>query len=299
MSRLAQASQAVKEQLKARVAITGPAGGGKTLTALQWAQELCDDAPILLVDSERRSASLYADRFTFDTIDWLPPYDPDELAGTIRDAGDTYGVIVVDSVSHWWEGEGGVIDIADNAGRGNSFAGWKTATPKLRDLIETIIASPAHVIVTMRSKTEYVVERDEHGKSVPRKIGLAPVMRHGVEYEFTLIADMSVPDNVMTVSKSRCDLLSGRSVPPAKIPDAAVEFLGWLNDGEPKASPVQIAEVTDALNAVDDKKQRAALKKAFVAEFTMPATLTAAQVQPALDWIAAQFMNAAPVEAAV
>lgn len=293
-SRLTQATQAVKEQLKARVAITGPSGAGKTYTALQWATAIAESAPILVIDSERRSASLYADRFSFDSIDWTPPYDPDELASTIADAAGKYAVIVIDSISHWWEGEGGVLDIVDGAApRGNTFAGWKTGTPKLRSLIEAVVSADAHVIVTMRSKMEYVLEANDKGKQEPRKVGMAPVMRQGVEYEFTVIGDMDL-DNVMTISKSRCDTLSGRTIASAKLTDAAGEFLAWLNDGEPKATPAQLGEIRALVSGIDDQHQRNAVKRAFKAQFGDTAHLPAARVDEAKAWIASQW---SPVEA--
>ena len=82
MSRLNLAVPAQKQQLKARVAITGPSGSGKTYTALEWARVLAGDGTVLLVDTERRSSLLYADRFTFDALPWDPPYDLDDAGLT-------------------------------------------------------------------------------------------------------------------------------------------------------------------------------------------------------------------------
>ena len=231
---------AVRKQMKARVAFAGPTGSGKTWTALQWATVLADGDPIAVIDTEHGSAAFYSDVFTFDTVQFKPPYHPERLVkllGIVAENG--YGVVVVDSLSHFWEGEGGTIDIADAAGqkaRGNSFAGWKVATPALRHLVDTMLAHPAHVLVTMRSKMEYVLETDSRGKQVPRKVGMAPVMRAGVEYEFTLVGDMDF-DHRLVISKSRCSALADEMVQPGRADEAAAVFRDWLNDGEIEAGP--------------------------------------------------------------
>lgn len=131
MSRLGQARQATRRQLKARVAFDGPSGSGKTWTSLEWATVLADGGRILVIDTEHGSASLYSDVFTFEVITWAPPYDPGELADTIREAGAAgFDVIVVDSLSHFWEGEGGTLDIVDAAAqkaRGTRSPGGRPA----------------------------------------------------------------------------------------------------------------------------------------------------------------------------
>ena len=244
MSRLAQARQATRRQLKARVAFDGPSGSGKTWTSLEWATVLADGGRILVIDTEHGSASLYSDVFTFEVITWAPPYDPGELADTIRDAGgDGYAVIVVDSLSHFWEGEGGTLDIVDAAAqkaRGNTFAGWKAGTPALRHLVDTILACPMHVLATMRAKTEYVLEVDSKGKQAPKKVGMAPVMRAGIEYEFTLVGDLDL-DHRVSITKSRCSALADVLVQPGRAGDAARQFLDWLAAGE-EAEPAPPTE---------------------------------------------------------
>ncbi len=224
---------ATKANLRGRVALAGPTGSGKTWTALEWAKTLAGDGRTALIDTEHGSASLYADRFDFDTVAWQPPYDPTALANTVKQVpGWGYEVLVIDSLSHFWMGEGGTIDVADNAASrfgGNSFAGWKVATPALRHLVDTILAVDCHVIATMRTKTEWVIEEDSRGKKAPRKVGLAPVMRDGIEYEFTLIGDMDLEHRI-TISKSRCPDLADQVVQPGRATEAAGTFLSWLSE---------------------------------------------------------------------
>lgn len=273
--------KATRHQLKARVAIDGPTGSGKTFTALEWAQVLQGDGRTVVLDTERGSASWYCDKWDYDVIDWAPPYAPPELADTIREAADQYAVIIVDSFSHFWEGEGGTLDVADAAGQranGNSFAGWKTATPQLRHLIDTIVAAPCHVITTMRSKMEYVLEEDSRGKKVPKKIGLAPVMRAGVEYEFTLIADMDL-EHRMVVSKSRCSALADQVFQPGRAADGARAFLGWLEEGEPLADRADVGALKEMLNATTG-----VIRGEYVKLFGRPDTITAARFDAAMAW---------------
>lgn len=243
---------ASKAKLKARIALCGPTGSGKTWTALEWAAVLADGGPIALIDTEHGSASLYADHCKFDTMPWAPPYNPTALAETVAQVPAWgYSVLIVDSLSHFWMGEGGTIDVADNAASrfgGNSFAGWKVATPALRHLVDSMLAVDCHVIVTMRTKTEWIIEEDSRGKKAPRKIGLAPVMRDGIEYEFTLIGDMDLEHRV-TVSKSRCSLLADKVIQPGRAAEAAATFAGWLSDGSgDAATPVEMIPVAEAKN---------------------------------------------------
>ncbi|MCC6591625.1 MAG: ATP-binding protein [Bryobacterales bacterium] len=221
--------KAVKKDAKLRLALCGPAGSGKTYTLLSIATEL--GGPIAYVDTEHGSASKYADLFAFDVVE-PSTFDPRDLIGTIREAAEAgYKVICVDSLSHYWMGKGGELEMVDNAAKrsqsGNSFTAWKHVTPVHNELVDTIIASPIHVLVSMRTKTEWVIEKDERtGKSAPRKVGLAPVMRDGIEFEFDVCGDLD-QDNTLTVTKSRCPDLAGKVINrPGK--DMATVLKKWL-----------------------------------------------------------------------
>ncbi len=272
-SRLGLARQASRSQLKARVAIDGPTGSGKTWTALEWATALAGPGGrIIVLDTEHGSAEWYSDSFTYEVITWAPPYTPSELAATINEAQATYDVIVCDSFSHFWEGEGGTRDIVDAAAeraRGNSFAGWKVGTPALRHLIDSILAADAHVICTMRSKMEYVLEQDERGRQVPKKVGLAPVMRQGVEYEFTLIADMDLEHRMM-VTKSRCPALADQVFQPHRAGDGARMFLDWLDSGEKPVGEADAQRFAEALNAAGKGARKAWLDRFSVRPTQLP-----------------------------
>jgi len=230
--------KATKQQLKLRLAIDGPSGSGKTYTALIAATVMAQGGKIAVIDTERGSASLYSDKFNFD-VACLTNFHPQKYIDMIHEAEEAgYPVIVIDSLSHAWEGEGGALDLVDQATARsqskNSFFAWKDVTPIQRALIDAMLQSKSHIIATMRSKTEYVIEEIEKGGkkiTAPRKIGLAPIQRQGMEYEFTIVADMDV-DHKLIVSKSRCEFVADAVV---SKPDAKFfqKILDWLNSGEP------------------------------------------------------------------
>jgi hypothetical protein len=228
--------KAIKQEAKLRLAIAGPAGSGKTYTGLQIAKSLAQGGKIAVVDTEHGSASKYADLFDFDVAEMFPPFHPDRFVESIQEAQKAgYAVIMLDSLSHEWSGTGGILEVIDNiAARSNSkntFAAWKQGTPLQNKLVDTIIGCDIHVIATLRTKQDYVIEADDRGKMTPKKIGLAPVQREGFEYEFDVVMNMD-NDNTGTIVKTRCPALTGGLF---KKPgeDVATILLNWLS-GAPK-----------------------------------------------------------------
>lgn len=241
-------SHASKEQAKARIALAGPSGSGKTYTALAVGTRLGEH--VAVIDTERGSAAKYADLFGFDTLQ-LVTFEPAVLVDALAVAADAgYDVLIVDSFSHFWSGVGGMLEQVDHAakrsGSGSSFAGWREARPMERAMFDALLAYPGHVIVTMRAKTEYVVETDERGRKVPRKVGLKPEQRDGIEYEFDIVGDLD-HENTLVLSKSRAAPLSG-SVIRQPGADLAAAILDWLNAGVPAPT---VADYHTAATAPD------------------------------------------------
>ncbi len=241
-------AKATKKQLKARIALIGPAGSGKSYTAMRLAYALAGpEAKVAAIDTEHRSLSKYVGEqpdgkpWEFDVLE-LESFSADNYIAGIHAAEDAgYNVLVIDSLSHAWAGKDGMLEYVDqtakklaikSGGRENNFAAWREATPKHNELVETMLASKLHLIVTMRVKMEYIQEKDERtGKTAIRKIGLQPVQRDGLEYEFDVIADMDTGNNLV-VSKTRCSSLTGKIfVKPG--PDMAQAMLQWLSSGAP------------------------------------------------------------------
>lgn len=237
---------ATKSKLFARIGLIGPSGSGKTYSALALATSL--GQKVAVIDTEHGAASKYADLFHFDVLE-LTSFDPRTYMEAIRAAEAAgYDTIVIDSLSHAWAGSGGVLELVDKISRqsksGNNFSAWGDVTPLQNQLIETILASKMHVIATMRSKMEYAQQRDENtGKTRVVKLGLQPVQRDSVEYEFDIIGEMDM-DNVLTISKTRCPELKSATIerPGAGL---AQTIAAWLNAGvgERQANPTQIGEM--------------------------------------------------------
>src|SRR3990167_7732496 len=171
-------NKALKSQAKLRLGLFGPSGSGKTYTALQIASGL--GKKIALIDTEYASASMYANIVPFDNC-ILTSFSPLKYIEAIQFAGKAgYDVVIIDSLSHAWSGKDGALEQVDNAARRsksqNTYFAWRDVTPLHNAMIDAIKSCPCHVIVTMRSKTEYVID-SAGGKSTPRKIGLAPIQR--------------------------------------------------------------------------------------------------------------------------
>lgn len=222
---------ATKKNARMRLAISGVSGAGKTYSSLLLAKEF--GSKIAVLDSERGSASLYADLVPFD-VDELENHSVSAYIDKINEAAAAgYEVLVIDSFSHSWMSAMGAID------RGG---GWKAAgkviSPMLDRLVTTILTYPGHVIATLRSKTDYAYEQNDKGKVVPRKVGLAPVARPDAEYDFTVWLEVHREGHI-TVQKTRCSTIDGETFDRVSdLPRIGKILREWLSAGAP-VSPVQ------------------------------------------------------------
>jgi len=227
--------KAVKEQVKGRLSITGPSGSGKTWTALMMATKLValEGGRIALLDTEGQSAKRYASDFDFDVIDLAGDFNPQRYIELINMAGEHgYTVLIIDSLSHAWNGSGGVLAIVDRSQMGkNKMSGWIKGRPAQQSLSDAIVQTPVHLICTMRSKTEWDMSKNEQGKVSPQKIGLAPVQSSDMEYEFD-IAFMLDQQHKMMVSKSRCSPLNEQGNEFTDVGHVTETIHAWLTDGE-------------------------------------------------------------------
>jgi hypothetical protein len=201
--------KAVKKDSKLRMVIVGPPKSGKTFTSLTVGVGL--GKKVGLIDAERGSASKYADLFDFDVEELDGKYSPQLYRRKIKEFENNYDVLIIDSLSHAWFGTEGALEQADKAGERlkNRFRAWAEVTPHHYALVDAILTARCHIIATLRVKTEYVMEYDEKTrKTIPRKVGLQPIFREGIEYEFDLVADMD-QEHQLVVSGSRCVALDG------------------------------------------------------------------------------------------
>jgi len=194
MSQL-QIRKATKKKLKLRLALEGPSGSGKTFTALAICKAM--GWKTLLVDTEHRSSERYADQFEFDIIDLDPPFSPDRYISCIDMAEQGgYDAVVLDSLSHEWFGQGGVLEMVDEEmvrqRTSQAMLGWKVVTPKHTRLLERLIRNNVNLISCMRSKQEYSIEKDDSGKTTIKKLGMAPIQKEGMDYEHDIVGSLFI-----------------------------------------------------------------------------------------------------------
>lgn len=238
--------KAERRKAKLRLAITGPAGSGKTYGALLIAQGL--GGRIAMIDTENGSGDLYSSMCNYDILNINAPFDPRKYIQAIHDAeNEGYDVLIIDSLTHCWISEGGLLDMKEQlaaSGKYNSFSAWSKVTPLQNKLIEAMLTSRCHIIATMRSRTEYVIVQNDRGKQEPRKVGLAPVQRDGMDYEFSLVFDLN-NEHTVTVSKDRTSLFDGQSF--TLSPEIGSKLLEWLNSGKDIPDPRELNERKQSL----------------------------------------------------
>lgn len=166
---------------------------------------------IAVIDTEHGSASLYAHLCAYDVLELSAPFTAKKYLDAIKEAEERgYDILIIDSLSHAWAGPGGILEFVDNlVGVKNKFTAWREATPQHNSLVEAMLQSPMHIIGTMRAKTEYVITEDDKGKKVPKKVGLAPVQRESMDYEFTLVFDIDRDKHIAIASKDRTSIFDG------------------------------------------------------------------------------------------
>ena len=221
--------KAERSQVKLKIALTGVSGAGKTFSALRLASGLGEK--IAVIDSENGSASLYADKFNFDVVTIEAPFSIEKFIAAIEQAEKLkYDVLIIDSISQVWAGEGGLLaekEKLDARAGSNSFTNWALISKRHEAFKSAILNSPLHIICTMRSKTDYAIVVNEKGKTEPKKMGLAPIQRDGLEYDFSIVFDIDISHNALA-SKDRTGLFV------TEIPFLITEAVGkkiidWLN----------------------------------------------------------------------
>jgi hypothetical protein len=261
--------KAERKKAKLRLGIAAPSGAGKTFGALQMAFGL--GGKVGLIDTEHGSGDLYAHLGDYDIISIEAPYSVSKYTQAIKAFEEaSYSTIIIDSLTHAWAGDGGLLDKQGKlADRGtNSFAAWRTITPEHNALVDAMLRSPCHIIATMRAKQEYVLETNDKGKQTPKKVGLAPVQREGMEYEFTVMLDIDM-HHVASASKDRTGLFDGQLFKISE--DTGKTLLNWLETGaeppkmgedelEERRGEILKAETMDELKASFGNAYRAAEK---------------------------------------
>ena len=233
-------SEAKRSKAKLRLTIDGPSGSGKTYSSLLIAYGITEDwSKIAVIDTERESANLYADLCNgnkkYLTGQINAPFTPQKYLEAIKICEENgIEVIIIDSLTHAWTAEGGLLDIHEAAVKKqktvNTYTAWADVTPLHRKLVDAILTSPCHIICTVRSETEYAQEKDANGKTRIIKVGMKPQFRKGLDYEMTIVFSMG-QDHLATINKSRINTFPVNDViQPTK--ETGKKLLEWLNSGD-------------------------------------------------------------------
>lgn len=225
--------KAERKQAKLKIGLSAPSGAGKTYSSLLIAYGICGDwSKIAVIDTENGSAELYSNLGDYSVCSITPPFTPKKYIAAIHEAVEAgFKVLIIDSLSHAWSGEGGLLDMQDKAVKasrsGNSYTAWREVTPEHNRLVDAILQSDIDVIITTRAKADYVIT-DDNGKKSIKKVGLAPVFRDGLEYELTVFFDLT-QDHIATASKDRTGLFDGQNFKPTE--ETGKHLANWRNGG--------------------------------------------------------------------
>lgn len=256
-------TDATKSQHKLRVALDGPTGSGKTLTALIIARVLAGDQPFGVIDTERGAASLYAgleiDGLTLNFQRYeLNAYSPDAYMKAMDDAVSAgFPVLVIDSITHEWNGRGGILEIVEDEQRRrkqqSSYQSWAVGKREHRKFIDAMLATPYHLIVTMRSKMEHVLQ-ENNGRKEVKKVGMEPVQSDDMQYEFDIVGDMDLEHNLVVTKTRMFEIADLVLKKPGQ--SFAKQILAWAESGtvpppppveqSPERSKEQVAKIISA-----------------------------------------------------
>lgn len=228
-----QFQKAERKKSKLRLALTGPSGSGKTYGALLVAKGL--GRKIAVIDTEKGSAALYSHLVDFDVLDLEPPYTPERYRQAVKLAVENgYGVVIIDSITHEWSGSGGCLELNEETARakyrGNTWSAWNETKSRHRAFIDDLLVCPAHVIVTMRSKTE-TAQVEVNGRKQVQKLGMKSEQNDGIEYEFTTVLDLVHDGNFALPSKDRTGLFPPNSDPFKLSENIGQNLAKWLESG--------------------------------------------------------------------
>lgn len=222
-----QLRQSERKRAKIKMALQGSAGAGKTFSALLLAQGLTngDLSKVAIIDTENGSADLYAHLGKYNVLTLTPPFTPENYIKAIEVCEKSgMQVIIIDSMSHCWDE---LLDFHSKLA-GNSFTNWAKVTPRQKAFVDKILQTDAHIIATMRTKQDYVLNQKD-GKYIPEKVGLKAVQRDGLDYEFTLVFDIDIKHFAVS-SKDRTGLFMGK--PEFIISNnTGLSILQWCNQG--------------------------------------------------------------------
>lgn len=237
--------KATRKKAKIRLGLSAVSGGGKTYTGILIAKGLTggDLSKVVVIDTENNSADLYSHLGDYNVLPLSAPYTPERYIEAIHACEKAaMEVIMIDSITHEWDGKGGCLEIMDKLG--GKYQDWAKVTPRHQAFIDAILQSCCHVITTVRRKQDYEMSKGNDGKVKVEKAGLKEVTREGFEYELTANLEMDTRHQA-TASKDRTGLFADK---PAFIPseETGALILEWCETG---VDP--LVEINDAIAKLD------------------------------------------------
>lgn len=259
-----QLRKATRQKAKIRLGLSSVAGGGKTYSAILIAKGLTGDlSKVAIIDTENGSADLYSHMGEFNVLSLLPPYTPERYIAAIKEC-EAAGMecIIVDSITHEWDGTGGCLDIVEELTqkdpKHNSYTQWRFVTPRHQAFVDAMLQSPAHIITTVRRKQDYDMS-NQNGKTVVTKAGLKEITREGFEYELTVNLELDQLHNASS-SKDRTGLFADK---PSFTPSVATGELirKWCDEGIEATKPTITEKQLDTIISRMQKGERGLLLK--------------------------------------
>ena len=221
---------AQRHQVKLRLGLSGASGFGKSYSALLLAYGITNDwSKIAIIDTENNSASLYSHLGDFSVLSLYEPYSPERYIEAIKTCENaSMEVIIIDSITHEWQGKGGCLQIHEQLG--GRFQDWSKVSPRHQAFIDAILQSKGHIITTVRSKIDYSLDSDQNGKTKVVKHGTKEITREGYEYELTVNFELINDGHLAKASKDRTGLFSNK---PEFIINQATgkKLIHWCNEG--------------------------------------------------------------------
>jgi len=219
-----------RKKSKLRIGLSAASGYGKTYSSLLLAKGIAQEwNNIALIDTENGRGDLYSHLGDYNILSLGAPYSPEryiEAIKTCEEAG--VEVIIIDSITHEWDGKGGCLEIHEKLG--GSYREWAKVTPRHRAFIDAILQSKCHIITTVRRKQDYQMTT-VNGKTKVQKMGTKEVTREGFEYELTLNFEIINDSHLAKASKDRTRLFDNQ---PEFIitEETGKSLLDWANEGE-------------------------------------------------------------------
>ena len=231
-------TRARRDNVDCMISLAGPSGSGKTYSGMILAEALSGDLPFAMGDTEGKRGLHYADDFNFERFPLTPPYHPDKYAAFIKTVCDRgFPCALIDSGSHEWAGEGGILEMADRDGS-KPPSNWIKPKAAHKRMMNAFISAGIHIIFCLRAdeKIEIVDDPRRPGKKLINSLGFQPICEKSFMFEMTISLTLSpfAPGVVdLTMPHKLQDRFKPLFMPGTHISRAAGEGLAqWARGGE-------------------------------------------------------------------